>query len=91
MEVTPTLSSTSEFYQQVINSEFVFDSRSSLELSSRLSALISPGDRVAMLTPNTAQYVISQWAVWMAGGVAVPLCREHPPSSHQYYLKVSLC
>lgn len=63
--------------------------RSSLELSDRLSALISPGERVAVLTPNTAQYVISVWAVWMAGGVAVPLCRAHPPSSHQYYLQVT--
>ena len=52
---------------------------------------LPPGDRVAMLTPNTAQYVVSQWAVWMAGGVAVPLCRAHPPSSHQYYLQVRLC
>ena len=43
---------------------------------------------MAVLTPNTAEYVISQWAVWMAGGVAVPLCRAHPPSSHQYYLQV---
>jgi len=29
--------------------------------------------RVAFLCPNGASYVITQWAVWMAGHVAVPL------------------
>ncbi|KAL4918348.1 hypothetical protein BDW62DRAFT_181779 [Aspergillus aurantiobrunneus] len=34
--------------------------------------------RVAFLVPNTYDYVVTQWAVWGAGGVCVPLCTSHP-------------
>lgn len=30
--------------------------------------------RVAFLVPNGYDYVVTQWAVWAAGGVCVPLC-----------------
>ena len=33
--------------------------------------------------------VRSQWAVWMCGGVCVPLCKSHPASSLSYYLQDS--
>lgn len=40
--------------------------------------LASTGDleerRVAFLVPNGYDYVVTQWAVWGAGGVCVPLC-----------------
>lgn len=40
--------------------------------------LASTGDlqerRIAFLVPNGYDYVVTQWAVWAAGGVAVPLC-----------------
>jgi malonyl-CoA/methylmalonyl-CoA synthetase len=32
-------------------------------------------ERVAFLTPPNYQYVMVQWAVWRAGGIAVPLCK----------------
>ncbi|KAF5860213.1 hypothetical protein ETB97_001856 [Aspergillus alliaceus] len=34
--------------------------------------------RIAFLTPNGYDYVATQWAVWAAGGVCVPLCTTHP-------------
>ena len=43
-------------------------------LARALAALgVKKGDRVALLMPNTPQMIISQFAVWRAGGVAVPV------------------
>ena len=32
--------------------------------------------RIAFLAPNGYDYVVTQWAVWAAGGVCVPLCTK---------------
>lgn len=42
--------------------------------------------RVAFLTPPGRDYVITQWGLWLAGGVAVPLCLTHPPAELEYVL-----
>jgi long-chain acyl-CoA synthetase len=34
---------------------------------------IAPGDRVALISKNTAWWLMADWAIWMAGGVSVPL------------------
>ena len=34
---------------------------------------IGPGDRVAILARNTAHWMMSDYAIWLAGGVSVPL------------------
>jgi long-chain acyl-CoA synthetase len=34
---------------------------------------IAPGDRVAMLSKNTAHWMMSDFAIWLAGAVSVPL------------------
>ena len=34
--------------------------------------------RVAFLTPPGVHYVAVQWGIWRAGGIAVPLCLQHP-------------
>ncbi|KAL3469621.1 hypothetical protein BJX99DRAFT_240949 [Aspergillus californicus] len=34
--------------------------------------------RVAFLVPNGYDYVVTQWAIWAAGGMCVPLCTSHP-------------
>ncbi|GIK05731.1 hypothetical protein Aspvir_009844 [Aspergillus viridinutans] len=34
--------------------------------------------RIAFLVPNGYDYVVTQWAIWAAGGVCVPLCTTHP-------------
>jgi malonyl-CoA/methylmalonyl-CoA synthetase len=35
--------------------------------------------RVAFMVPAGAEYVAVQWGIWRAGGIAVPLCGDHPP------------
>jgi long-chain acyl-CoA synthetase len=34
---------------------------------------IQPGDKVALLSKNTAQWLMTDWAIWIAGAVSVPL------------------
>jgi len=34
---------------------------------------IGPGDRVALISKNTAWWLMADWAIWLAGGVSVPL------------------
>jgi len=42
--------------------------------------------RVAFMVDPGFDYVKVQWAIWQAGGVAVPLCLTHPFPSLQYVL-----
>ncbi|WP_395701869.1 AMP-binding protein [Aquabacterium sp.] len=34
---------------------------------------LAPGDKVALMSKNTAWWLMADWAIWMAGGVSVPL------------------
>jgi long-chain acyl-CoA synthetase len=34
---------------------------------------LKPGDKVALLSKNTAHWLMSDFAIWLAGGVSVPL------------------
>jgi len=43
--------------------------------------------RIAFLVPAGFQYVAIQWAIWRAGGIAVPLCEKHPLSSIRYIIE----
>jgi len=42
--------------------------------------------RVAFLIPSGFQYVATQWGIWRAGGVAVPLCVSHPKPELDYVI-----
>ena len=49
-----------------------------LDQASRMAAHlkaqgIEPGDRVALISKNTAHWMMSDFAIWMAGAVSVPL------------------
>ncbi|CRG86582.1 Acyl-CoA synthetase family member 3, mitochondrial [Talaromyces islandicus] len=46
--------------------------------------------RIAFLVPNGYDYVATQWAVWAAGGVCVPLCTTHPVKELLYTITDSL-
>lgn len=46
-------------------------------------------ERVAFLCPNDVSYVISQWATWMAGHIAVPLYTRHPAPELEYFVRDS--
>jgi malonyl-CoA/methylmalonyl-CoA synthetase len=43
--------------------------------------------RIAFLVPAGFHYVAIQWAIWRAGGIAVPLCEKHPLSSIRYIIE----
>jgi long-chain acyl-CoA synthetase len=46
----------------------------SRRMAAHLQSLgLQPGDRVAILSKNTAHWLISDFAIWLAGGVSVPL------------------
>jgi malonyl-CoA/methylmalonyl-CoA synthetase len=42
--------------------------------------------RVAFMVPPGFYYVATLWAIWLAGGVSVPLCITHPLPSLEYVL-----
>ena len=44
-------------------------------------------ERVVFLVPPSFEYVAIQWAIWRAGGIAVPLCTLHPLPSLQYVIE----
>ncbi len=43
--------------------------------------------RVAFLVPPGWHYVTTQWGIWRAGGVAVPLAVSHPPAELEYVIQ----
>ncbi len=43
--------------------------------------------RIPFLIPPSFEYTAVQWAIWAAGGIAVPLCTLHPLPSIQYVLE----
>lgn len=45
--------------------------------------------RIAFIVPPSFGYVSCQWGIWQAGGIAVPLCVDHPLPSLRYVLEDS--
>lgn len=44
-------------------------------------------DRISFMITPSFQYVAVQWGIWRAGGIAVPLCTQHPLPSLRYVLE----
>jgi malonyl-CoA/methylmalonyl-CoA synthetase len=42
--------------------------------------------RVAFIIPPGFEYVATQWGIWRAGGIAVPLCISHPQPELEYVI-----
>ena len=42
---------------------------------------------VAYLCPPGADYVVAQWAIWLAGGIALPLAVSHPLAEWRHVLQ----
>lgn len=42
--------------------------------------------RVCFLAPRGFDYVWVQWGIWRAGGIAVPLCDQHPPPEMEHVI-----
>ncbi|KAL4235157.1 Acyl-CoA synthetase member 3 [Mactra antiquata] len=47
------------------------------------------GERIAFLCDNDLSYIVTQWAVWMCGAVAVPLFKSHPETLLSYFVEDS--
>lgn len=45
------------------------------------------GARIACMVPSGFEYVAVQWGIWLAGGIAVPLCTFHPLPEIEYVLE----
>lgn len=43
--------------------------------------------RVAFLVPPGFHHIATQWGIWRAGGIAVPLPMSHPPSELDYLIR----
>ena len=42
--------------------------------------------RVCLLTPGSFEYSATQWGIWRAGGIAVPLCTTYPLPEIEYII-----
>ena len=77
----------------VTAAEGAFSYRDLLDASARVAAcLLGPRDdlreaRVAFLASPGFHYVATQWGIWRAGGVAVPLATSHPPPELEYVIR----
>lgn len=66
-----------------------------LEASARVAGALLAGKvdldgaRVAYLVPSQFDYPATQWGIWRAGGIAVPLCSMHPPGELAYVIQDS--
>jgi len=52
-----------------------------------VSINLSASSAVAFMVNPGFNYVASQWAIWLAGGIAVPIAVAHPMDSIQYILE----
>lgn len=68
-----------------------------LAASRRLASILLDGREdleeapVAFMVPPGFDYVAAQWAIWQAGGIAVPLCLSHPPPALRFVLEDTRC
>ncbi|XP_041455657.1 malonate--CoA ligase ACSF3, mitochondrial-like [Lytechinus variegatus] len=76
-------------WSMVLSRHILSNTKRDEVLSRRGSKVILNGERVAFLCPNDASYTITQWGVWMSGGMAVPLCKSHPESELEYIIQDS--
>ena len=77
----------------VVAAEGRFTYRDLIEASERVAACLLNGRadlveaRVAFLVPAGWHYVATQWGIWRAGGVAVPLATSHPPAELEHVIQ----
>lgn len=70
-----------------------FSYRELLAASARVAARLRgeaadlAGRRVAFLVDPSFDHVATQWGIWRAGGVAVPLCLTHPQPELRYVIE----
>ncbi|CAN1211767.1 Long-chain-fatty-acid--CoA ligase [Tumidithrix helvetica PCC 7403] len=74
----------------IVTKEGTFSFRDLLHSSGQIAATLLKDQkdlqeqRVAYLIPPEFTYVATQWGIWRAGGIAVPLCVSHPRPELEY-------
>lgn len=90
----PLIDRASEYADNIaiVTTGGVFTYRDLLHTSGQIAAsLLQNADdlqeqRVAYLIPSGFEYVATQWGIWRAGGIAVPLCTVHPRPELEYVI-----
>ncbi|MBD2500910.1 acyl-CoA synthetase [Anabaena azotica] len=76
----------------ILTDEGAFTYQDLLHISSQIATNLLNGtadlqqQRVAFLIPPGFEYVATQWGIWRAGGIAVPLCISHPRPELEYVI-----
>ena len=79
----------------IVDSSGHYSFRQLLDLSAVAASVLLDGKknlqetRVAFLVSPGIDFVATQWGIWRAGGIAVPLCANYPISELKYFLKDS--
>lgn len=79
----------------IVATEGTFTYQDLLETSAKIATKLLDNiadlqeQRVAFLIPSGFQYVATQWGIWRAGGIAVPLCVSHPKPELDYVISDS--
>jgi len=73
-------------YGDLLSEASGYDLGKEIEAASK-EEIDNVGPRVAIMAPPGAEYVVSTWAAWMTGGVAVPLAVANPPPELEYVLQ----
>jgi malonyl-CoA/methylmalonyl-CoA synthetase len=77
----------------IISDGQTYNYKKLLDESESFAAILLNGEadlkekRVAFMVESSFEYVKIQWAIWRAGGVAVPLCITYPLASLQYVIE----
>ena len=77
----------------VVSNEETYTYQDLLDASEKVaSALLAEREdlseaRVAFLVTPSFEYVAMQWGIWRAGGIAVPLCAQHPLPALTYVVE----
>jgi len=76
----------------IVTDKEAFSYRNLLDISSLIATTLLQDiedlqeQRVAFLIPPGFEYVATQWGIWRAGGIAVPLCVSHPRPELEYVI-----
>jgi malonyl-CoA/methylmalonyl-CoA synthetase len=79
----------------IVTPEQRFSYQDLLDRSAQIATALLKGmgdlaqQRVAFLLPSGFDYVATQWGIWRAGGIAVPLCMVHPRPELEYVINQS--
>ncbi len=61
----------------------------SLEIKKALKNKDQKGNKIALICPNGASYVIGQWAIWMSGNTVVPITSQLSENALEFFIKDS--